>query len=164
MRSDIETATVIDTDGTRATVVTNKSKSCNECGKAQAGICGKKGDGIVMNVNNYVGAEKGDTITLGIENRIRYEGYFLIFILPVIMLLLSAYAGELIGRSLQVKGLDVTAGFTGLVSSISYSLYKVHKLDKTTEFQITDILGAPPSYETSSSPEEADYLRAFKKI
>jgi sigma-E factor negative regulatory protein RseC len=163
MRSDIETATVIDTDGTLATVITDKSKSCNECGKAQAGICGKQGDGIVMEVNNSVGAEKGDTVKLGIENRIRFEGYFLIFILPVIILILSAYAGELIGRSFQVKGLDAAAGFTGLVTSISYALYKIHKLDKAARFQITDILGDPPLNETSSYPEEADYLRAFNK-
>jgi positive regulator of sigma E activity len=164
MRSDIETATVIDTDGTHATVVTDKSKSCNECGKAQAGICGKRGDGIVMTVSNAAGAEKGDTVTLSIENKIRFAGYFLIFILPVIILFSSAYVGELIGRSLQLKGLDVAAGITGLAISISYAFYKIHKLDKAARFQISDILGDSPPHETSSSAEETDYLRAFKKF
>jgi hypothetical protein len=31
------------TEGNFAAVITNKSKSFNECGKAQAGACGKAG-------------------------------------------------------------------------------------------------------------------------
>ena len=52
-RSGLETGTVIETNGTMAKVRINKSKSCKECGKAQAGICGKSGEGMIMKNVTY---------------------------------------------------------------------------------------------------------------
>jgi positive regulator of sigma E activity len=104
--SDIETGTVLKTEGTMALVITNRSKSCRECGKAQAGICGKSGSGMVLKADNALGAERGDTVELGLEKAAHVKGYFLAFVLPVLVLFLAAYAGHILSQLTDVKYLD----------------------------------------------------------
>jgi len=162
-KTDLETGTVIKTDGVWATVITNKSKSCNECGKAQAGICGKSGAGMVMSVKNTAGAKKGDTVELGLEKATHIKAYFLAFIFPVVILFLCAYLGSIISRGVGVKSLDVIAGLTGLIISILFSFKEIRKLDRTSCLQITKVLFDPPEYITAISAEEMDYMSAFNK-
>ncbi len=156
-RTDIETGTVLEIQGTCATVITNKSKSCKECGKAEAGICGKKGDGIIIKADNSIGAVKGDTVEIGLAIKTHAKAYFIVFIFPIIALFISAYAGHSTG----INGLDVAAGLTGLVLSLGYSIIKISKLDKSVQFHITNILNDQPEYEISACPEEMDYIAAF---
>ena len=162
-RPDLETGTVIKTEGVWASVITNKSKSCNECGKAQAGICGKSGAGMVMSVKNTAGANKGDTVELGLDKITHIKAYFFAFIFPVVTLFVSAYLGSVISLSADVKSLDVIAGFTGLIISILYSFRKIIRLDRTSRLQITKILSDPPEYVSAISAEEMDYISAFNK-
>lgn len=139
-KTDIETATVLKTEGGLAVVMTNKSKACKECGKAQAGICGKKGEGIVLEVTNHIGAEEGDTVLIDLDAGVRASGYFIVFILPVIVLILSTIAGNLVSRSTGINGLDAAAGLTGLILSIIFSLRKLRKMNSTVKLKITKIL------------------------
>jgi positive regulator of sigma E activity len=162
-RPDHETGTVIKTDGTWATIITNKSKSCNECGKAQAGICGKSGAGMVMSVKNAAGANKGDTVELGLDKATHVKAYSLAFIFPVVILFLCAYSGSIISSAAGVKGLDVIAGLTGLIISTLFSFKKIGELDRTSCLQITKVLFDPPEYVAAVSAEETDYMSAFNK-
>jgi len=162
-RSDLETGTVIKIDGLWASVITNKSKSCNECGKAQAGICGKSGAGMVMSVKNKAGARKGDTVELGLDKATHIKAYFFAFIFPVVMLFVSAYAGSVISSYADIYGLDVIAGFTGLIISIIYSFYMIRRLDRTSRLQIIRIISDPPEYVSAAGTEEMDYISAFTK-
>ncbi|MBI5739315.1 MAG: SoxR reducing system RseC family protein [Nitrospirae bacterium] len=116
-KNDLETGTVLKTEGQWASVITNKSKSCNECGKAQAGICGKSGAGMVIKVKNDAGAKVWDTVLLELDGKTHVKAYFLVFILPVLTLFISAYAGHLISQSSGIQGLDAAAGFFGLTHS-----------------------------------------------
>jgi len=161
--SGIETGTVLKTEGTQALVITNKSKSCKECGKAQAGICGKSGSGMVLKVDNRLGAERGDTVELGLERTAYAKGYFLAFILPVIVLFLSAYAGNVLSQLSGMRYLDATAGLFGLILAALYSFRKIRKLDKSTQLHITRILYGHSEYGPGSCAEEIDYLHAFKR-
>lgn len=79
------------------------------------------------------------------------------------MLFISVYAGEVISQKTGVTGLDVIAGFTGLVISIIYSLKKVRSLERSSYLSITKIFTEPYKPGTIPSPEEADYLRAFNR-
>lgn len=160
-RPDLETGTVIKTDGTWASVITNKSKSCNECGKAQAGICGKSGAGMVMSVKNSAGAKRGDTVELGLDKTTHIKAYFFAFIFPVVTLFVCAYSGSVISLSADVKSLDVIAGFAGLIISILYSFGKIRRLDRTSRLQITKVISDPPEYVSATSAEEMDYISAF---
>lgn len=161
--SDIETGTVLKTEGTQALVLTNKSKSCKECGKAQAGICGKSGSGMVFKVDNPLGAERGDTVELGLKKTAHVKGYFLAFILPVLVLFLAAYAGHVFSQLSGVRYLDVTVALTGLILAILYSLRKIRKLDKSIQLHITRILYGSSEYKVGSCAEEIDYLHAFNR-
>ncbi len=139
-RSDIESGTVIDTDGTNASVIINKSKSCNECGKAQAGICGKSGAGMIMEARNTLNAVKGDTVTIGLETSTQARGFFFFFILPVIALFAGSYAGFIISEFTGIEGLEVIAGISMLILITCYSLNKIRNLDKAAMYSITSIL------------------------
>jgi len=161
--SDIETGTVLKNEGSQAIVITNKHKSCKECGKAQAGVCGKSGSGMVLKVDNPLGAERGDTVELGLEKTAHVKGYFLAFILPVIVLFLAAYAGDVLSQLTGVRYLDVTAALTGLILAIIYSLGKIRELDKSTRLHITRILYGYSCYGLGTCAEEIDYLHAFKR-
>ena len=121
---DLETGTVLKTEGDWATVITNKSKSCRECGKAQAGICGKQGSGMVLRVRNNYGARTGDTVLLELETSVQIKANFFVFILPVISLFLFAYLGHVISNYTGLNGLDAAGGITGLIVS---SLFRYKK-------------------------------------
>jgi len=162
-RSDLETGTVIKIDGQWASVITNKSKSCNECGKAQAGICGKSGAGMIMSVNNKAGARKGDTVELGLDKATHIKAYFFAFIFPVAVLFVCASAGSVISSYSDIYGLDAIAGSAGLIISILYSFYKIRKLDRTSRLQIIKIISDPPEYVSTAGTEEIDYISAFIK-
>jgi sigma-E factor negative regulatory protein RseC len=164
-KNDLETGTVLETEGNFSRVITNKSKSCNECGKAEAGICGKGGAGMIMNVKNTLGAKKGDTILLGFDRRILIRGYFIFFIFPIIILFLSTFAGYKLSHLIDIKGLDTLAGFTGLAVALFYSFRKIRNLDRSTQLHITKILYQSSGSEsmTHLGPEEADYLAAFSR-
>lgn len=136
----IETATVLKTEGKWAMVRTNKSTSCNECGKAQAGICGKGGEGMVMRVFNVPGAQQGDDVELGLEKKTQMKGYLLAFILPVIALFPGVYAGDYISRNTGIQGLDAVAGVSGLILTILCCLKKIQSLDKSSPLCITKII------------------------
>ncbi len=161
-RTDIETGTVLEIQGTYATVITNKSKSCKECGKAEAGICGKKGDGIIIEAENSIGAVKGDTVEIGLAKKTHLAALFVVFILPVTVLIISAYAGHLISLSTGIGRLDVITGISGLILSLVYSFLKIRRMDKSIQFYVTNILNNPSDCKISPGSEEMDYLAGYK--
>ncbi len=162
----LETSTVISIEGKWATVITNKSKACRECGKAQAGACGKGGAGMTMKVRNPIGAKKGDIVMLRMEEKTRAKGYFLIFILPVIVLFLSAFTGYFISKQSGIKNLEAFFGFLGLVVSIIYSSKKIRALNRASHLYITKILQRQELQNDNSGidTESMDYLAKFNNI
>lgn len=162
-RADIESGTVINTDGKYASVIINKSKSCNECGKAQAGICGKSGAGMIMKAHNTIDAVKGDTVTIGLETSTQARGFFFFFILPVIALFGGSYAGFVISESTGIAGLEVLTGISFMIIFIFYSLNKIRMLDKTATYCITSILLKGTNMPSDSCSEGTDYLTYFSR-
>jgi hypothetical protein len=81
----------------------------------------------------------------------------------VAILFVCAYSGSVISLSAGINGLDVIAGFTGLIISILYSFGKIRQLDRTSRLQITKVLSDPPEYVSAISAEEMDYISAFNK-
>ena len=138
--SGLETGTVIAIYGTKAKVKIDKSSACKECGKAEAGICGKSGEGMIMEAENNLNAREGDRVTLDLEKMVHAKAYFLLFIFPILSLFLSAYVGHEISGFTGIKSMDVILGITGLVSAILFSLLKLKKLDSTVEMEITRIV------------------------
>ncbi len=149
--NEIETATVLKTDRDIAIVRTNKSKACKECGKAQAGICGKQGDGMVFEVQNPVGAHTGDTVQISLEAKSHAAGYFFVFILPVIVLFASSFLGYYISQSTGIKGLDAAAGFTGLLVSLIYAVRKIRIMGRATSLRIKKVFHGNTDCEAGTS-------------
>jgi len=162
--SIIDTGMVIETDGAWAVVRTSKDKACNECGKAQAGICGKGGAGMILRVKNPVGAVKGDTVKIELEKKTHYKAYYLAFILPLIMLFLGTAIGASLSRSWGIENLELVGGFSAFIITVVFSLKKIHSLDKSKKMYIADIIHNPPSNECEMNlrPEEMDYLAGFR--
>jgi positive regulator of sigma E activity len=160
---DLETGTVLKTEGKWATVITNKSKSCRECGKAQAGICGKQGSGMVLRVKNNYGARTGDTVLLELEKSVHIKAYFFFFVLPVVSLILFAYLGHVLSNYTGLNGLDAAGGITGFIISSLFAIRKIHAMDKLSKLRITGTVNDRPECELSSYPEEADYLSGFSR-
>jgi len=161
--SGIETGTVLSTDGAWATVITNKNSACRECGKAQAGICGKRGDGIIMRVRNVPGAKAGNTVVLELGKKTHAAAYFFTFILPVVVLFLFAYPGHLASNDFGIRGLDAATGLAGFFVTLFYSLRKIHTLDRTSHFSVSKIITDARDRPSASCQEETDYLAAFSK-
>ena len=151
-RYEPETGTVLVTDGITARVITNKTKSCKECGKAQAGICGKQGAGMVMTVRNTLGAKQGDIVKLDIDRSTHIKAYLMIFVLPVLMLFIFSYAGV----HLKVDGLDVVMGLTALAIFLLVSVYMIKRIDRNTTLYISSVMGRGDSVQYMT-PEEWDY-------
>ena len=160
---ELETGTVLSTDGISATVVTNKSRACNECGKAEAGICGKQGAGIVMKAKNSPGAKTGDRVVIELEKSAQVKAYFLAFIFPVMALCVCAYFGYILSVQTGTGGLDVISGLTGFIVALLISLKMIHSLDKSAQMYISRIIHESPDYTSGSCSEEADYLNAFNR-
>jgi len=141
--SGLETGTVIELYGVKAKVRIDKSSACKECGKAQAGICGKSGEGMIMEAGNNLNAREGDRVTLDLDKKVHVKAYFLLFILPILALFLSAYMGHEISGFTGIKSMDVILGISGLAIAILFSLLKIKKLDNSAEMEITRIVSQP---------------------
>jgi len=159
----IETGTVLSTDGVWATVITNKNSACRECGKAEAGICGKQGDGIILRARNVSGAKAGNTVVLELGKTTHAAAYFFVFILPVIVLFLFAYLGHLASPHFGMRNLDAASGLSGFIISLLYSLRKIHKLDKSSHLSVSKIISDTHDRKLTDCVEETDYLAAFSK-
>lgn len=161
--SGIETGTVLSTKGAWATVITNKNSACRECGKAQAGICGKQGDGMILTVKNTTGAKAGNTVVLELGKTTRAAAYFFVFIFPLIWLFVCAYLGHLGSNHFGIKWLDAAAGLAGFFVSLLYSLRKIRNLDRESHLSISKIIADVHTTTLPACPEETDYLTAFSK-
>ncbi len=159
-RTDIESGTVLSTEENFATVVINKSKSCKECGKARAGICGKSGAGMVIKVRNSISAAEGDDVTLGMAMRTQIKGYIFVFILPVAALMIGAYWGHLISQATGIDHIEVITGISFLAFTMALAYFKIRKLGKESQLSITGILHTATGHSIYSYPEEMDYLQA----
>jgi len=161
LKQAYDTATVIKTDGSRATVVINKNSSCRECGKAQAGICGKGGGGMLLSVRNDIGAKQGDTVVVSLDRKTHFKAYLFAFIMPVIALFGGTYAGSVMSGWLVSGDLDVFLGLVSLILGIIFSLKMIHTLDRTEDMYISRIIYDGTGHDISPSAEGEEYLRAF---
>jgi sigma-E factor negative regulatory protein RseC len=100
-----ETATVIAVDGDQVLVQTQRRSSCQACSVKQgcgtsvlAKVVGTRSSQI--RVDNLLGAQVGDQIALGIEETALVKGSFLVYALPLVMMLAFALLAELMTWSL----------------------------------------------------------------
>jgi sigma-E factor negative regulatory protein RseC len=140
MKNIVETGTVIARGGDTVRVIIDKGESCRKCGNAALGLCKPGGAGMVLDVENGMGAEVGDVIKIGIDKDVQNRGYFLAFIVPLISLVLGTVIGHLLGGFFHTALPDAVVGFLFLGVSLYFSLGAINKMDRTERMHVKEIL------------------------
>ncbi len=159
----VETGIVLETKDDLAKVQIKQGKSCKGCAMGKLGMCRPGGAGMVLLVKNPLKAKEGDTVMIGLDKKTHTKGYFIVFILPMIILVISTVAGYLLSQKLQIQGLEVVTGFSGLAIAIYFSLKKINRMDKEVTMYIKRIVKDVPdfSWEVNYGAEGGDYLSGF---
>ncbi|MCX5717940.1 MAG: SoxR reducing system RseC family protein [Nitrospirae bacterium] len=135
-----ENGTVIRLDRDNAAIMLESGRACKGCGAAKMGLCKPNGGISVLNAKNLAGARIGDTVKIGIDNKVKVKGYLLSFIIPLFSLLGGALGGYFIGQEILLSGFDVIAGFTALILASVYSFKRLKALDRSSSLVITNII------------------------
>ncbi len=159
----VEYGTVVETKGALAKVILDKGTSCRKCGMAALGLCKPGGSGLMVEVDNPLGAKIGDRVKLGLKKQVHRKGYILAFILPLLGFVISALTGYIFSRAMGGPALEVPVGLIGLGGSIYVGLRKLKKMDNQEKLHIEKILAGqvdmdPEAYYNS---ESMDYLQRF---
>jgi positive regulator of sigma E activity len=135
-----ENGTVIRLDRDNATIILEGGRACKGCGAAKMGLCKPNGGLSVLNAKNLAGAKIGDTVKIGIDNKVKVKGYLLSFIIPLFSLLGGSLVGYFIGQKILLSGFDVIAGFTAFILASVYSFKRLKTLDRSSSLVITNIV------------------------
>ncbi len=159
----VETGIVIEKDGSTARVLLGKGRSCKGCGMAKMGLCRPGGANMIFTVEDNPEARVGDRVILGLRKDLHRKGYFIAYIFPLIIFVISALTGYMISAYTGLDGIEVITGFTGLALSILYSLNRLQRMDQTERMHIRQVLReSTQSEETGLSPEGIDYLKSYR--
>jgi len=159
----IETGTVLRTDGDTALVITDRGSSCRGCGMGKLGLCRPGGSGMLLKVSNTLGAAGGDRVVVGLEQKIHFRGYFIAYLLPLLILVASTLSGYMASKLLGIGGLDIVAGLGGLTLTVIYSLKKMKNMDRQQRLHIKRIINDTGDFcwEENLGAEGRDYMARF---
>lgn len=117
-----EIATVISTDAGMAIIRVEKTSSCNSC--QAKGACGTASFADYFNfkpprfeVENTLNAGSGDRVVVGIPEQTLVAGSFLLYIVPLLLLIMFAFLAVFSGQffpSLNQELFQTLAGLVGL--------------------------------------------------
>lgn len=140
------TATVIEVNGTRAIVESERVSACEGCHKATeeggCSVCSLMGSNrkITTQAYNPVGARVGDLVSIESDTG-RMLGYAaLVFLLPLLMALIFFGITACFTESAILRG--IFAGIGLVVSFIAMSFYSKYVQKKRCDVCITEILKA----------------------
>lgn len=135
-----ENGTVIRLDGDNAMIMLEGGRACKGCGAAKMGLCKPNGGMSIICAKNLIGAGIGDTVKIGIDNKVKLKGYLLSFLIPLFSFFAGTLTGYFIGRNLFISGLDVIGGFTAFIWASFYSFKKLRLLDKSASLIIIKVI------------------------
>jgi sigma-E factor negative regulatory protein RseC len=108
-----EEGVVIDTYGEFAKVEAKRSASCEGCSGKDA--CRPDGNAsMIIEVINSVNARVGDRICFEVEGSILLKSTFIIYLMPVIFLLIGAWAGGEISK-IYFKREEIISVISGII-------------------------------------------------
>jgi positive regulator of sigma E activity len=152
-----ETGTVLKTDGDTALVLLKGGQSCKGCGAGKMGLCSAGKGSMMLSAGNAVGAHTGDTVLVGIDEAVRWKGYSLAYLLPLLSFVAGAFIGHLAGGCLAVPFLDAFTGFSAFLATASFTLLRLRKLDRTCRMAIKQVLSDGVFTADLKSDEERRY-------
>lgn len=160
-----ETARVTETSGKEAVVRLLGGESCRKCGLAAIGLCKPGGTGMVLRVENRLGAARGDVVRLGLDPGAKRRGYFFAYTLPLLCFAAGAFAGYLVTAATGLGGLDAALAFVSLLASLPLSIRKLRGLDASERMYVSRIVRDVPDFhwQGGDTPEGAYYLEAYRQ-
>jgi positive regulator of sigma E activity len=145
--------TVIRLEGEYAVIRMKHEGSCWKCGAAAMGLC-KGGLMQELTVRNSKRARVGDTVKIGLVQRVQYAGYFLAYVIPSAALVFGAVVGHFLGAYAGFPPMDIIAGFFSLVVVSYFSLRRLKRLDASSSIEIVHVLSDPWNPGSLGSGEE----------
>ncbi|MEW6409143.1 MAG: SoxR reducing system RseC family protein [Nitrospirota bacterium] len=131
-----EIGIVLSTSGNMAKVEIQKTSACDACPTAK--VCHPAGGGMIMEVSNPVGAVVGDKVNVGIEAQIYLKASFIVYAIPVILLIAGAIFGknwaEETGRAAESDMWAAIIGFGFLVVSLVIIRLWGSKIEKKKKY------------------------------
>ncbi len=145
--------TVIRLEGEHAVIRMKHEGSCRKCGAAAMGLC-KGGLMQELTVKNSKRARVGDTVKIGLVQRVQYTGYLLAYVIPSAALVFGMVGGHFLGTYAGFPPLDIIAGFTSLIVVSFFSLRRLKHLDSSSSIEIVNVLSDPWNPGSRSAAEE----------
>jgi positive regulator of sigma E activity len=157
-----DSGTVIRLEGEQAVIRMKHDGSCRKCGAAAIGLC-KGGLMQELTVNNSKRARVGDTVKIGLAQRVQYTGYFLAYVIPSVALVFGTVGGYYLGTYASFPAMDIIAGFVSLIVVSFFSLRRLKRLDSSSAIEIVHVLSDPWTPRSSGSDEETvpDYFSSY---
>jgi positive regulator of sigma E activity len=152
-----ETGTVLKTEGDIALVLLKGGGSCKGCGAGKMGLCSAGKGSMMLSAGNAVGARTGDFVLVGVDEAVRWKGYSLAYLLPLLSFIAGAFIGHFAGDHLPVPYLDAVTGFSAFLATSAFTLLRLRKLDRNCRMAIRKVLSDGVFTADLKSDEERRY-------
>jgi positive regulator of sigma E activity len=152
-----ETGTVLKTEGDTALVLLKGGQSCKGCGAGKMGLCSAGKGSMMLSAGNAVGAHAGDFVLVGVDKAVRWKGYALAYLFPLLSFITGAFIGHLAGGYFAVPYLDAVSGFSAFLATSAFTLLSLRKLDRTCHMSIMKVISDGVFTAELKSDEERRY-------
>jgi len=100
--------------GQKAWVTTHRSEACHQC--EAKGVCHSLGSGKEVEIlaDNEAHAAPGDRVLLALESRPLLKATFLIYMVPIILMIVGAFIGSRVASQIHL-GSDLASLLGGIV-------------------------------------------------
>lgn len=152
-----EQGIVTRTDSRGTWVKTIKTGACKGC--SARGSCHSlgKSDEMEVNVLNEAGARVGDRIVLLFETSSLLKATFLLYVLPILLLMIGAVVGQEVAPHLNFSpsGLSAITGFCFFIAAVLFIKARANKLALKKEYRpkIVKIIARTARREPDENPE-----------
>ncbi len=127
-KTNTETGKVVKINGDKATVRFEKTSACSHCDHKYS--CSSEGnDYMFVELENTIDAKVGETVEVAASMKSTYKNGFIVYILPLIVVLISAGIGNAFDKKLGTGFITPVTAVASIVLyfSILHLIYKNKK-------------------------------------
>ncbi len=127
-KTNTETGKVVKINGDKATVRFEKTSACSHCDHKYS--CSSEGnDYMFVELENTIDAKVGETVEVAASMKSTYKNGFIVYILPLIVVLISAGIGNALDKKLGTGFITPVTAVSSIVLyfSILHLIYKNKK-------------------------------------
>ncbi|MCD4650652.1 MAG: SoxR reducing system RseC family protein [Candidatus Cloacimonetes bacterium] len=143
-----DVAVVISTEKGKVTVEIDKSDSCDSC--AIRGLCMSKGSSVRHTLETDIKLSIGDHVRVSASAGVKLLSSFILFILPIMMMIVFYFIAKLIGFSEDVS---IITSIAGLLVSILIIRLLDKRFANKIHFEIIEKIELPPERTHENTSE-----------